>query len=137
MIDLTPKNLITIPAKEKVVLPAPQEDIAKMFGGWQATQNELRKGNVSINAKNEQILLGSATAPLTGIGIFLGKDSSDYEFRAGNPSGDYIHWDGSALVINGMPLQNNFGDGSDGDVIISADTTITRDMYYNNLTINS
>jgi hypothetical protein len=27
-----------------------------------------------------------------------------------------------------------FGDGSDGDVIISADTTITRDMYYRNLT---
>lgn len=30
-----------------------------------------------------------------------------------------------------------FGDGSDGDVIISTDTTLVRDMYYNNLTINS
>lgn len=26
-----------------------------------------------------------------------------------------------------------FGDGSDGDVTISAPTTLTRDMYYNNL----
>lgn len=30
-----------------------------------------------------------------------------------------------------------FGDGSDGDVTISTNTTLTRDMYYNNLTINS
>lgn len=31
----------------------------------------------------------------------------------------------------------NFGDGSDGDVVISSPTTLTRDMYYNNLTVNS
>ena len=30
-----------------------------------------------------------------------------------------------------------FGDGNDGDVTISEDTTLTRTMYYNNLTINS
>jgi len=30
-----------------------------------------------------------------------------------------------------------FGDGSDGDVVISSDTTLTRDMYYENLTVNS
>lgn len=30
-----------------------------------------------------------------------------------------------------------FGDGSDGDVVISTNTTLTRDMYYNNLTVNS
>lgn len=30
-----------------------------------------------------------------------------------------------------------FGDGSDGDVTISGATTLTRDMYYNNLTINT
>jgi len=29
-----------------------------------------------------------------------------------------------------------FGDGSDGDVIISVNTSLDRDMYYNNLTIN-
>lgn len=29
----------------------------------------------------------------------------------------------------------NFGDGSDGDVTISSPTTLTRDMYYNNLVV--
>ncbi len=30
-----------------------------------------------------------------------------------------------------------FGDGSDGDVVISVNTSLTRDMFYNNLTINT
>ena len=30
-----------------------------------------------------------------------------------------------------------FGDGHDGDVIISSNTSLSRDMYYNNLTINN
>ncbi len=30
-----------------------------------------------------------------------------------------------------------FGDGSDGNVIISSNRTLSGDMYYNNLTINS
>lgn len=31
----------------------------------------------------------------------------------------------------------SFGDGSDGDVTISVDTTLTADKYYNNLTVNA
>jgi len=31
----------------------------------------------------------------------------------------------------------DFGDGRDGDVTISGTTTLTRDMYYNNLTVNA
>lgn len=34
-------------------------------------------------------------------------------------------------------LHYAFGDGSDGDVTISSPTTLTRDMYYNNLVITS
>lgn len=34
-------------------------------------------------------------------------------------------------------VPNLHGDGSDGNVVISSNTTLTRDMYYNNLTINS
>ena len=30
-----------------------------------------------------------------------------------------------------------YGDGSDGNVTLTTNTTLTRDMYYNNLTINS
>ncbi len=37
-------------------------------------------------------------------------------------------------IIGGI---NYFGDGSDGDVTISVNTTLVRDMYYNNLTINT
>lgn len=33
-------------------------------------------------------------------------------------------------------LQMIFGDGSDGDVVISSNTNLTADKYYNNLTIN-
>ncbi|GEM_PF-1728975 len=53
-------------------------------------------------------------------------------------------------TINGSPIctaanglcagttqVNQFGNGSDGNVTISANTNLTRDMYYNNLTINS
>lgn len=40
-----------------------------------------------------------------------------------------------ALHIHNFTLF--FGDGSDGDVTISSPTTLTRDMYYNNLTVNS
>lgn len=42
--------------------------------------------------------------------------------------------------INGLisfRLLNWFGDGSDGDVVISVNTDLSADMYYNNLTINN
>ncbi len=32
---------------------------------------------------------------------------------------------------------NYFGDGSDGDVTISSNTTLVSDRYYNNLTVNN
>ena len=35
-----------------------------------------------------------------------------------------------------MGIDSLFGDGSDGNVTISSPTTLTRDMYYNNLTID-
>src|SRR3990167_6489148 len=34
-------------------------------------------------------------------------------------------------------LQAFLGNGADGDVIISSNTTLTADKYYNNLTVNS
>jgi hypothetical protein len=44
----------------------------------------------------------------------------------------------NALTLNGLDQTDiaKFGDGADGNVTIDADTTLTRDMYYNNLTIN-
>ncbi|KKK92685.1 hypothetical protein LCGC14_2700460, partial [marine sediment metagenome] len=58
----------------------------------------------------ERILIGAATAPLTGVGIFLGLDGSDYEFRAGDPAGSFIHWDATNLTISGAVI--TLGSGS-------------------------
>ena len=76
---------------------------------------------------------------LNGIGGF----SSDvYGIHIGDVStGKYLQYDSSSgnLIVNdsNLLLQNLFGDGSDGDVTISGSTTLTRDMYYNDLTIES
>lgn len=40
-------------------------------------------------------------------------------------------------VSDSVLSRGYFGDGSDGDVIISVNTSLYRDMYYNNLTINN
>ena len=71
------------------------------IGGWTLSANDLSSGSVKINSTNEQLLFGSATAPLTGTGVFLGKDGADYEFRAGDPTGDFMHWDGTNLKLTG------------------------------------
>ena len=39
--------------------------------------------------------------------------------------------------LSGHLLSLLFGDGSDGDVTIAVDTTLSRTMYYNSLTVNS
>ena len=74
---------------------------AGTIAGWTLSGNDLTSGSVTISAANERILMGSATAPLTGTGIFIGKDGADYEFRAGNPAGEYVHWNGSNMAIGG------------------------------------
>lgn len=78
------------------------------IGGWTLASSELSSGSVKIQATSERILMGSATGPMTGTGIFLGKDGSDYEFRAGNPSDDYIHWNGSSLTVSGTIASGDF-----------------------------
>ena len=82
------------------------------IGGWTIAATQLSSGSVIINSANEQILLGSATAPLTGVGIFLGLNAPVYEFRAGDPAGAYIHWNGSALNVKG-PILTDLGAGSE------------------------
>ena len=82
------------------------------IGGWTITATAITSGSVTLNSANEQILLGAATAPLTGIGIFIGKDGADYEIRAGNPAGSYMHWTGSAVNING-PVLTALASGSE------------------------
>ena len=71
------------------------------IGGWTIGSGELYSGSYfKLQATNERILIGAASAPMTGAGVFLGKDSSDYEFRVGDPSANYMHWDGTNLIID-------------------------------------
>lgn len=73
------------------------------IGGWTLSSSELSSGKVKLQSTAERILIGDATAPLTGTGIFIGKDGTDYEFRVGDPSGKYIHFDGATgFTLNGM-----------------------------------
>src|SRR3990167_1756933 len=75
-------------------------------------------------------------------GFIFGVDDSDgdkVKFYWGNATKN-IAFDGSTLTISGTPVTANIaqfaGDGSDGDVTISVNTTLTSDKYYNNLTVN-
>lgn len=76
-------------------------DTQQFVGGWDFDNEKLSAGSVSIDGANEVMLFGAATDPTTGVGIFLGKDGADYEFRAGDPADEHIHWDGSGLDISG------------------------------------
>jgi hypothetical protein len=78
----------------------------------------------------------------SGSGFWIGHDVADNIYKISIGDGTVegsMTWDGTNLLVRGTSLanQNIFGDGSDGDVTISADTTLSSDMYYNNLTINT
>lgn len=47
-----------------------------------------------------------------------------------------LRYNGTSFVLL-TDIIDQFGDGSDWDVTISSNTTLTRDMYYNNLTVNT
>ena len=100
--DLTPDNISIRSKRSKVYVDPDTEHFGDVLAGWAIGSDEMSKGSVKIQATNERILLGDATEPLTGIGVFIGKDGTDYEFRAGDPDNDYIHWDGSTLTIRGL-----------------------------------
>lgn len=44
---------------------------------------------------------------------------------------------GSQSLLGAVTPQQIYGDGSDGDVVISVNTTLARNMFYNNLTVNT
>lgn len=75
----------------------------------------------------------------TGTGLWLGLKSSTAKFSLGDGGiSQYMTWDGSTLTVNGSNLANQdiFGDGHDGTVTISTNTTLARDMFYNDLTVS-
>jgi len=88
------------------------------IGGWEITTSTLTSGGVIFDAANQVLKFGQATAPLTGTGIFIGLSSSVYQFRAGNPSAEYIIWNGTSLSVSGTITTSN---GSVGGFTIGAD----------------
>lgn len=82
-------------------------------GGWIIKQGRLEStdGNIKLDAPGETITIGAATDPTTGTGIFAGSDGAGgYDFRAGNPSGQHMHFDESAgeLIFTGTLKGNTF-----------------------------
>ncbi len=76
------------------------------------------------------ILLGAAQGPLSGIGIFQGRDGTDFEWRAGDPAGQFIHWTGSVLNITGSITATS---GAIGGWVISANAITSGNVIINSL----
>lgn len=99
MTDISPQfDLQT--QEEELVLPDQFQDTpSQIVGGMVSQPDQLSQGKVFIQGTAQRILIGDATAPLTGIGVFIGNDGAatvGYDFRVGNPAGNYMHWDESA-----------------------------------------
>lgn len=80
------------------------------------------------------------TAYNTGTGFWLGDVTGTAKFSLGDGTLDNsLTWDGTTLMVNGSAFRGNdiFGSGVDGDVTISANTTLTSDMFYDDLTIDT
>ena len=100
--DITPKYNLPSFEEEVLIPPSFSENMGEVVGGWNASAGQLSQGKIQLQASQERILIGDATAPLTGTGIFMGSDQAatiGYDFRVGNPSGNYMHWDASAATL--------------------------------------
>lgn len=71
------------------------------IGGWTIGATTLSSGNVTLDSAQESLRMGAATDANTGVGLYLGKDGPQYEFRIGDPGGHYLWWLGTSLSING------------------------------------
>lgn len=108
--------------------------------GWIGSPTALVYESQGINTGTTGYIRGGQTAFNTGTGYFLGYYSGGYKLSIGeSATGKSLLWDGLELTVNGSPVANQdiYGDGSDGDVTISGDTSLSADAFYNNLTINN
>lgn len=84
-----------------------------------ANLGTITAGTITVDTAG--YIRGGSTDYLTSTGFFLGYSGAAYKFSVGDPSGNYIAWDGSKLNIGG---KIGFGgDGSDGALSISSGTT--------------
>ena len=109
-----------------------------------AQQADVVKDIEYLDAEiGEPIALTGATAPARFVGGTISGAPTTGTFNPGDfvvdQSGKMWIYSSSNLwkEIGASVLPPNLGDGSDGAVTISADTTLTRDMNYSSLTVNS
>jgi hypothetical protein len=76
------------------------------IGGWTIGASTLSSGSITLDSSVPAIKVGSATAYLTGSGIFMGLSSGVYKFHIGNPSGNYLSWDGTNLAASGQWIKS-------------------------------
>lgn len=119
-------------ANAYVITPSPSIGayaVGQRFS-FKATNANTTASTLNINALGVKTIkkLGGATDLVIGdiaAGMIVSVEYDGTNFVMLNP------------VANVSSYNTYFGDGSDGDVTISVNTNLTRDMYYNNLTINT
>jgi len=112
--------------------------------------SKLTAGSITSKAITLAVAEGTGDSKLqagktdftnTDSGFILGIDDSDSN-KAKFYIGDntyHLSWDGAILSVNDSVLSNQdiYGDGSDGDVTTAGNVSLTKDMYYNNLTVSA
>ncbi len=103
-----------------------------------ANMGAITAGTLTIDTSG--YVCGGQTDYNTGTGFFLGYSGAAYKLSIGDTTtNNSLTWDGTTLSLNGSQILNNdiYGNGEDGDVTISSNTSLSKDMFYNNLTVNS
>lgn len=84
---------------------------------------------------------GACTININGLGAKTIKKNVSSDLATGDILANQlvtVTYDGTNMqILSGTNNTMGFGNGSDGDVTISSPTTLTRDMFYNNLTVTS
>lgn len=75
-------------------------------GGWFINSTSIFNSQISLDSSIPAILIGAATAIMTGAGVFIGNDSGTYKMRIGNPAGNYLLWDGTTLATQGQWIKS-------------------------------
>lgn len=72
-------------------------------------------------------------------GVQIEYNSGTPRFYVGDGNNQFFEFDGTNAYVNNSSLSFNdiFGDGSDGDLTVTGTTTLTSDVQYDNVTIDS
>lgn len=107
-------------------LADPQTPLAHKTSHESGGSDELKLDNLAAPDDNTDLNASTAKHGLCPKG-----DNDASHFLGGD-----LAWGTPSVSVSPQGLAI-FGDGSDGDVTISSNTTLTRDMYYNNLTVDN